>query len=308
MISVIVPIYNVEPYLRQCIDSVLAQIYTDLEILLVDDGSTDGSGTIADSYSDPRIRVYHTTNRGLSAARNLGIEKSTGDYLFFIDSDDWIEPDAISTALSSIDTADILCFSSQPAIYTGHDAMIAVLNNQISTAAWEKMYKKKCFSSIRFPEGRICEDTATIYKVFRESSQVKCINYCGYHYRYRSDSLSHTHDKKNILDFWFAQSDRYVDCKEIMDEETRAKLLEHCAFAITRAWAWRNSVPGLKEETVIYNEMQEFAKTLLPRYIRKNFPFHLRIGLIFARYNNTFSFWLANKLLRFYRLIKHLDP
>ena len=93
LISVIVPVYNVEPYLRQCIDSILGQTYKDLQVLLIDDGSPDGSGDICDEYAqkDHRIEVFHTENRGLSAARNLGISEAKGDMISFIDPDDWIE-------------------------------------------------------------------------------------------------------------------------------------------------------------------------------------------------------------------------
>lgn len=94
-ISVIVPVYNVEKYLCQCIDSILAQTFTDFELLIVDDGSTDRSGEICDEYAgkDARIKVFHTTNKGVSAARNLGIKKSSADWLCFVDSDDWVESD-----------------------------------------------------------------------------------------------------------------------------------------------------------------------------------------------------------------------
>ena len=94
MISVIVPVYNVELYLRKCLNSVVNQTYRDLEILIIDDGSTDGSGEICDEYrKDERVRVFHTDNRGLSCARNLGLDNATGEWIGFVDSDDWIEPD-----------------------------------------------------------------------------------------------------------------------------------------------------------------------------------------------------------------------
>ena len=95
MISVIVPVYNVEPYLRKCLDSIVNQTYRDFEILIIDDGSTDGSGRICDEYAekDSRIKVFHTENRGLSCARNLGLAEAKGEWIGFVDSDDWIEPD-----------------------------------------------------------------------------------------------------------------------------------------------------------------------------------------------------------------------
>ena len=94
MVSVIVPIYNVENYVKKCLDSLAAQTLKDVEFILIDDGSTDNSGKIADQYSsDPRFHIFHTENRGLSAARNYGIDQSHGEYLMFVDGDDWVAPD-----------------------------------------------------------------------------------------------------------------------------------------------------------------------------------------------------------------------
>ena len=94
MLSIIVPVYNVEPYLRKCLDSIVNQTYRDLEILVIDDGSTDGSGKICDEYKrDERVKVFHMKNRGLSCARNLGLDEAQGEWIGFVDSDDWIEPD-----------------------------------------------------------------------------------------------------------------------------------------------------------------------------------------------------------------------
>ena len=103
MVSVIVPVYNIEPYLRKCLDSVLGQTYRNLEILVIDDGSTDASGTICDEYksSDSRIRVLHQINKGLSEARNSGIDIATGDYILFVDGDDWIESNTVECLLQT---------------------------------------------------------------------------------------------------------------------------------------------------------------------------------------------------------------
>ena len=103
MISVIVPIYNVEKYLPRCLDSLINQTYADVEFILIDDGSTDSSGKIADSYKDraPRFKVFHTENHGLSAARNYGIEHSKGEWLMFVDSDDWVSPSFCETPMKA---------------------------------------------------------------------------------------------------------------------------------------------------------------------------------------------------------------
>ena len=114
LISIIIPVYKVEPYLRKCLDSVVQQTYRNLEIILVDDGSPDSCGAICDEYAtkDERITVIHQENKGLSAARNAGLDIATGDYIQFVDSDDWIEPDALATVLSIAEDhhVDIVCF------------------------------------------------------------------------------------------------------------------------------------------------------------------------------------------------------
>lgn len=310
MISVIVPIYNVEPYLRQCVDSIINQTYPDLEIILVDDGSTDGSGKIADSYDDPRIKVFHTENRGLSAARNLGIDHAHGEYISFVDADDWIEPDLLLQTVSLIDDADILCHHSiithsEELSFTGYNALIALFNGIIPTAAWGKLYRRNCFADIRFPEGRICEDTATTYKILLHSSHIICTNVLGYHYRFRSDSLSHTHDKKNIVDFWIAVRDRFLDCKELVDGETQLILYIFCAKTILRTFAWRISIPELLNDDAFYSELSSFAKEHFPFSILKQFPLSIRIGVCIAKHPNKLSLWLANKTLLIYRYLKN---
>jgi len=169
MISVIVPVYNVEPYINQCIDSFLAQTNKDIEIIIIDDGSTDQSGIICDSYSNSRITVIHTKNHGLSAARNVGIDNAHGEFLYFIDSDDWIEPYMLEQAVSAIGSADILCLTNYSNTYTAYEALIALINGKFGYAIWSKLFRKSCFSSIRFPEGRIHEDLAITCKLIHQS-------------------------------------------------------------------------------------------------------------------------------------------
>ena len=112
LISIVIPVYNVEKYLKQCLDSIINQTYTNLEIILVDDGSTDNSGTICDYYSkiDKRIRVIHKKNEGQSIARNIGIKVSNGKYIGFLDSDDWVEQDMYRFLIENIEkyNADII--------------------------------------------------------------------------------------------------------------------------------------------------------------------------------------------------------
>lgn len=115
MISIIIPVYNVKPYLKRCVDSILTQTYKDFELILVDDGSTDGCGVICDDYKkvDSRIRVIHQVNGGLSAARNTGLDSAVGEYILIVDSDDYISPILLEKCLQAIDGYDLVAFSYQ---------------------------------------------------------------------------------------------------------------------------------------------------------------------------------------------------
>ena len=294
MVSIIVPVFNVEGYLRKCIDSILEQTFTDIEVILIDDGSTDSSGEICDSYSDSRINVIHTLNHGLSSARNTGIAYAHGEYLFFVDGDDWIEAGILEQAVEKIGEADILCFCKNEGMCSGIEAMSAVINEKISMTTWGKLYKKDCFTAIRFPEGRIIEDVATTYKVMHYSDVVKCSNINGYHHVYREDSISNIHNTKNLIDCWLAVREQYEYCIDLVDENTQLNLLKHCATAISRAWGWRNS--NTCSDSPEWEKMSVFARTMFPRKVRSSLSIRRRGGIFLAQFNNPLSFWIANKM------------
>lgn len=310
-ISVIIPVYNVELYLRKCLDSVLNQTYRNLEIILVDDGSTDNSGAICDEYSekDARIQVYHTENRGLSAARNLGLNETNGEWIGFVDSDDWIDPDLFQRAIDSICTADILCFSKNEGIYTGVEALAENISGTISSSAWRKLYRKECFLTVRFPLGRVYEDAATTYKVLNAASFVRCCKIDGYHYRRRPGSITSTYDMANIVGYWLAMKERYEFCMPLLSNYSieqrkvlHVNLLRSVAISIARAWGWRSSITS--SDSSEWDEMCIFAKTMFPYRIRKNFSIPIRVGLLFARFNHPFSFWIAGRLHALMRKVR----
>lgn len=209
LISIIVPVYKVEKYLHTCVDSILKQTYENLEIILVDDGSPDNCGSLCDSYAaqDPRIRVIHKPNGGLSDARNAGLEIATGEYVGFIDSDDYIAPDMYRVLYDAITKhhADVAVCSSQNVcesetkifpvsqgnvrVYTGNESSYALFTGAITHFAWNKLYKRSLFSSIRFPLGKIYEDLFTTYRVLRTCHTVVHTNTALYFYRIRNDSI-----------------------------------------------------------------------------------------------------------------------
>ena len=208
-ISVIVPVYNVEHYLNRCVDSILAQTYSDLEILLVDDGSTDNSGAICDVYArqDARVQVIHKKNGGLSDARNCGIEHAKGRYFCFVDSDDGIAPQMIevlyrellenaadisAVGWKAFDTEAFPSIEEQEAsskILQPKEAIRQILcSEELGDCAWNKLYKCSLFQEIQYPYGRMLEDLGTTYRLFE-----KCVHivYCPvplYFYYQRPDT------------------------------------------------------------------------------------------------------------------------
>ncbi len=212
LISVIVPIYNVEKYLPKCVDSIISQKYKNLEIILVDDGSTDRSGTIADEYKkmDGRIHVIHKKNGGLSDARNAGIEVALGDYLVFIDSDDYIHPemisrmfDAVKNTSSDIAVCAVRSVKENEAtpLETGNDEITVIEGADKRTeyyfekhcvefnVAWNKLYPASYFKEIRYPFGKIHEDEFTTWKVLELASRVVYIGEPLYYYVQRKTSI-----------------------------------------------------------------------------------------------------------------------
>ena len=218
LISVIVPVYNVEKYLSKCIDSIIAQTYTNLEILLVDDGAKDSSGAICDEYAqrDSRIRVIHKENGGLSDARNRGIEEARGEYLGFIDSDDYIDPDMYEVLYETLTKHDAdmsMCgvyelYDGQEARQvdkisdfscTPEEAMKIVIDGQINYAyAVNKLYKRELFDEIRYPVGKIIEDAFVILFLLEKTKKVALTDARKYYYFHRENSItSRTFSKKH---------------------------------------------------------------------------------------------------------------
>lgn len=215
-ISIIVPVYKVEKYLHKCIDSILAQTFTAFELILIDDGSPDNCGRICDVYAekDPRVIVIHKDNGGLASARNAGLDIAQGDYIGFVDSDDWIESDMYELLYNLCEQNDcdisnissIIYFKdriqqngSHPLIvHEKPEAMRAMLEGELyDEVVWTKLIKRSLLEDTRFPEGMIYEDTAFTYKVIHKSRRVCSIGAPKYHYIKREESIMAS-AKKNI--------------------------------------------------------------------------------------------------------------
>lgn len=210
IISVVVPVYNVEKYLNRCIDSILNQTFSDFELILVDDGSPDNCGKICDEYAikDKRIHVIHKVNGGLSEARNYGIEwavkKSNSSWITFIDSDDWVHPDFLKILYKAVlDNNTFLSFCTFKRMnsfqqyeeikvsYSRIDTQRIFYNKRVnSIVAWGKLFKKKDFESVRFPVGRLHEDEFTTYKILFKYKDVSFVNNELYFYYVNPDSIT----------------------------------------------------------------------------------------------------------------------
>ena len=288
LVSVMVPVFNVERYLPQCVDSILAQDYDNLDILLVDDGSTDGCGTLCDSYAslDRRVRVLHTENRGLAAARNACLAHARADLLLFVDADDWIEPNTVSTLVGTMlaTGSDMVSCrymeewvggtvrlkeNGRTRTLEGEDILAELIRGTIGGVAWGKLCRASAYSGISYPEGRAYEDVFTTHLVCKQVRRATCLPDALFHYRIRSGGISHTRSVSVLFDYWFAHGRRQADLPDVPDE-LQALLLRHRIFAIYRAWCWLASCPredrrAAREEI---RAMSRFARESLPAVLR----------------------------------------
>lgn len=328
MISVIVPVYKIEQYLPQCIESILNQSYQDIEIILVDDGSPDDCGKICDKYAqkDKRIRVFHKKNGGLSDARNFGIVKAKGDYLGFVDGDDWIELDMYETLLNLIEdnNAELVNggvyyeYSNRSVIVPIIDRSFnntielskSLIKGEINNGVWNKLYRKSCFSNLEFPKGHVFEDVDIMYQLFLKVTSVVSTSKPLYHYRQkRKGSITETRSMDNLIDYWRAFKLRYYyfmgDSRFNTDKELIDKLYYDCANAIGRTWGWYFACT--KQEKKKYaseiKEMHDFCIRYFPLSNMKKIPLRERIPIIIGRCDNRFAFALLYYMLQCQRWV-----
>lgn len=282
LISVIVPVYNVEPYLRRCVDSILRQTYRNLEILLVDDGSTDRSGTICDACAqqDTRVKVIHQKNQGQAAARNHGIDQAKGEYLSFVDSDDFIEERMLETLCRDAAEAGVMLAAAEfrkvsdavassaptegigPEIMSGKEAIDSLLlSEEIGDFPWNKLYDRRLFDGVRYPEGYIFEDLGTTYRLVERCPRISFRREALYNYYQRADSTLNQAKKLRFYENKFDMGySRYVWLRERYGDflENDAALLsniEHC---------W----PYLAQEEERREKMEAFLRQMKPEAAR----------------------------------------
>lgn len=212
LLSVIVPVYNVEQYLPKCVESILNQTYRDLELILVDDGTKDNSGIICDEYArkDPRVRVIHKENGGLSSARNAGMDAANGTYITFVDSDDWLEPEGYAHLMELMHRHQVklvcggnydvdsetgertlgVCPEKEEVISTREMVKRMFLWQGCDSSACDKIYHRDLLENFRYPHGKVCEDVAVTYKIVLGTDRVVMSERPFYNYLHRSGSIS----------------------------------------------------------------------------------------------------------------------
>lgn len=230
LISIIVPVYKVEPYLNKCVQSIVDQTYKNLEIILVDDGSPDHCPQMCDNWAaqDERIKVIHKENGGLSDARNIGIETAHGRYITFVDSDDYVDKRFVEFLYIQMqkNAVQIACVGMQPftdndhvlvdderyetIIYSRKDAVRALFDEKkFGNYVWNKLFQKELFDKIKFPSGKVMEDLAIVYLLLEQCDK---ISYCPakvYFYYQRAESTLHKVNTKLLEDWYSIGTERY---------------------------------------------------------------------------------------------------
>ncbi|OZG61319.1 glycosyltransferase [Bifidobacterium lemurum] len=292
LISIVVPVYNVENYLEDCAASITQQSYTNLEIILVDDGSTDSCPTLCDllATEDPRVQVIHQSNRGLSGARNAGLQHATGEYICFVDSDDMIHPELVQASVNALQrhhTAAVMygyCsidghgeyinssveskFFPNQCTMSDKELINLILSRRLTNYAWKYIAKRSLYidNKISFPEGRNFEDVAVTYRVLHAARRISLINRPLYQYRERPSSIMHQTDMtRNYRDLDCVLNEMSSAVSDMFPELSAKADVYRATWFTAIAWSYLFS----NSATTAQPQFRDFIKTLF----RKNAPF-----------------------------------
>lgn len=260
-ISIIVPIYNVEPYLHRCVVSILNQTFTDFECILVDDGSPDKCEEICDEYAkkDKRIRVIHKPNGGLSDARNAGLNIAKGEYIGFVDSDDWIHPQMYEILYKGIVKNDVklsICAYEEVDTvekfepienisFSKHYGLdFLVEDNITAVVAWNKLYHRSLFKDIRYPVGRIHEDEFTTYKILYKAEKIAFCRDKLYFYFHNPNGITKSEYSLKRLDAVDALEERHLFFKQ----HQLSKYYRWSVEGLLKVYYWHYVLTGEKED------------------------------------------------------------
>lgn len=334
-ISIIVPCYNAEQYIHQCLDSILCQTYTDLQIICIDDGSTDKTPEILADFAavDNRIHIIIQPNKGIAAARNAGLVAGSGEYVVFVDADDWLEPDALEKSLGS-HAEDIICFSYYRNFREGQAAknlgiegvfraahiqrrMIGLVGNELKDitsfdaliTCWGKIYRRSIIKEVRFRDLKdfgTWEDGIFNVEVLENASQVRIINMAYYHYRKMPQSSFTTNYKPDLFEKWkykYKWLSSYLSAHQ--KPEIYKEALKNRIAVTTLNLAFNEMNSGLNFKSKKANLLRILTDTTyldaLARFNRREVSFQWQIFYYFAKKRNAFALTLMADLI--YRLI-----
>lgn len=285
LISVIVPVYNVEKYIEKCIKSIVNQTYRNIEVIIVNDGTKDNSIEVIREYlkSDNRIKLINQKNSGLSCARNTGINNSMGNFIIFIDSDDFINENMIEKMYFRIkqDNSDmVICnvkkwdfkndvelpftenYFSKKRLLSKEEAIKELLLNNLNGYSWNKMYKKDLFKDIRFLEGRLFEDIFTTFDTINLCEKISILEEKLYYYVFREGSITRNISKKSIIDlnYRIEYIGEKIDKKLYKNEYTFLKL-KYYLYSIDwiSKYKYENKIKKLDEDLInIIKQKKDF--------------------------------------------------
>lgn len=289
-ISIIVPVYNVESFLEECINSILVQSFKSLEVILVNDGSTDMSGKISDKFAqiDKRVKVIHKEYGGVSSARNIGVETAQGEFIGFVDSDDRIDKDMFKElyrlcreTVSDISICQLGREINGSLINKGQEPLILEMDhdealrqlfkgNLFRFSLCNKLFKKNCFKNIQFPEGRIHEDLSTTYKLFANSKKAVFTNYIGYIYVKRENSILTSTFNKKRLDAFLGWDEILTFMRKAYSHLFDEIMTCYVYWAIDNVFYTLNQVRDRKERNLYLEKIQES--------IRKRYKYIIKAG------------------------------
>lgn len=324
-VSIIVPVYNVERYLGQCLESILKQTYSNLEIILINDGSTDSSKEICKEYAakDQRIKLVDKQNGGLGSSRNKGLDICTGEYIYFIDSDDWIDPETIENmlVLSVLTNSDIVCtdgvvtdgvyeydrcFQSKDTSLIKPSSVIVseILKNTIMSQVVKGLYLRNCWNMVRFPENRLYEDIPTTYKAFALANQIAYLGVPFYKYRHNNSSISYTPNPLKSYHIFLGFKDHF-DYAKLNNQSIVNECLPNCIiYALSTYFHYcsdaKNELEFCKNEVIDF--LEENKAMINYKQIIKSRRFMLRLF-----YFSKALFWLFCKLLKLSKMQRLLN-
>lgn len=318
-ISIIVPVYNIESYIMKCLDSIISQTFRNFEVILVNDGSTDNSGDICDLYvkKDKRIRFINKKNGGLSSARNAGIQIAQGEYLGFVDGDDWIDKDMFSQLyrLCNETNSDIsICkfdreingklIEKNEIEFTKEmdniEAMRELFKGVLYRfSACNKLFKKTLFENIEFPEGRIHEDLSTTYKLFASANKVIFTNYRGYIYVKRENSILTSRYNEKRLDAFIGWDEMLTFMKKRYPELSNEFISCFAYGCVDNLYYILNQVKNKKDTRRYIGCLQHYVKKYYKQIIMSDFiSIKYKYIITLLNYNISLLF-ISNNIKKF---------